>query len=686
MKVIRQCVSIGLAAIIILSLAVAAPLATIGLNTTIIFANDTEVNFSDTNLETAIREAIAKPGGPIYSTDLLGLTELWASGREITDLTGLEYCTDLTELYLDRNQISDITPLSALTSLEYLILPYNQISDLTPLSNLTSLTQLFLSTNQISNISPLTNLTSLVRLELESNQISDVAPLSSLTNLEYLRLNYNQISDIAPLSSLTNLTSLVANGNQISDIMPISNLTNLTGLILSDNQLVDIAPLSSLNSLIWVQLQDNQISDIDALSGLTTLGALLLDNNLVTDISALSSLTNLGDAAEWMLDRRDWQDQAHYVCLGLQNNLITDITLLVNNAGLDDGDEIDLRDNSLDDNSYDMLIPQLEGRGVTVLYERNEPPEQPTNISPAEEATGVSVIPSLQSSAFSDPDMGDTHAASQWQVTDTSGDYSSPLFDSGEDTNNLTSIVIPQGELLHLTTYYWRVRHQDSYGSWSEWSAETSFTTTSLTATPDVAFSGTPASGMAPLTVEFTDQSTGNVTSWKWDFNNDGSIDSMVQNPSYIYQTAGTYTVSLMVTGPGGSDTEIKSDYITVTTTALKAAFSVDKTSSTVPLTVKFTDESTGNVTLWEWDFNNDGEVDSVERNPSYNYETTGEYSVSLKVTGPDGSDTELKSEYITVEEAPSGGIPAWVWIVIGIGAAIIVAGGAVWWFRFARK
>ena len=69
-------------------------------------------------------------------------------------------------------------------------------------------------------------------------------------------------------------------------------------------------------------------------------------------------------------------------------------------------------------------------------------------------------------------------------------------------------------------------------------------------------------SGTAPLTVNFTDQSAGDITSWSWDFG-DGAT-STEQNPTHTYIEPGTYTVSLTVTGPGGSDTETKDDFITV--------------------------------------------------------------------------------------------------------------------------
>ena len=82
------------------------------------------------------------------------------------------------------------------------------------------------------------------------------------------------------------------------------------------------------------------------------------------------------------------------------------------------------------------------------------------------------------------------------------------------------------------------------------------------TTVPTASFTGHPISGAAPLTVNFTDQSTGTITSWEWDFGNTGT--SADQNPTHLYTWPGTYTVSLTVTSPGGSETETKTDYITV--------------------------------------------------------------------------------------------------------------------------
>lgn len=79
---------------------------------------------------------------------------------------------------------------------------------------------------------------------------------------------------------------------------------------------------------------------------------------------------------------------------------------------------------------------------------------------------------------------------------------------------------------------------------------------------PVANFSATPTSGFDSLEVHFKDQSTGNITSWLWAFGDQST--STEQNPVHSYNTPGTYSVSLTITGPDGSDSEIKTNYITV--------------------------------------------------------------------------------------------------------------------------
>ncbi len=269
--------------------------------------DEEEVIFPDLNLENLIRGQIQIISGEgIYPSDLQKLTFLFGPNKNISNISGLEYCTNLRSLDLPFNQITDISPLAGLENLSGISLQGNNISDISPLAGLKNLSGIWLHENNISNISPLSNLTEIRRLKLQNNQISDISPISGLTNLTDLYLANNQITDTSPLIGLTNLTHLYLADNQINDISSLSNLTKLTTL----------------------QLNDNQIKDISALAGLI---------NLINP--------------------------------NLSNNQIEDVSPLIANSKFQKGGKITLLGNPLNEDSINIYIPQLLGWGVTVLYD-----------------------------------------------------------------------------------------------------------------------------------------------------------------------------------------------------------------------------------------------------------------------------------------------------------------------------
>jgi PKD repeat protein len=77
-------------------------------------------------------------------------------------------------------------------------------------------------------------------------------------------------------------------------------------------------------------------------------------------------------------------------------------------------------------------------------------------------------------------------------------------------------------------------------------------------------FSTSRLEGQAPLNIQFADESTGNPTSWKWDFQNDGVYDAFIQNPSFVYDQLGIYSVKLLVQNSTQTDSIIKVNYIIV--------------------------------------------------------------------------------------------------------------------------
>jgi len=154
-----------------------------------------------------------------------------------------------------------------------------------------------------------------------------------------------------------------------------------------------------------------------------------------------------------------------------------------------------------------------------------------------------------------------------------------------------------------------------------------------------------PAHGPAPLFVQFTDTSDGSPTRWFWKFG-DGQYSTQ-QNPYHVYENPGLYTVSLTVSNKAGSNSLTKTNLVEVTSVPV-ASFTADKTSGTIPLTVKFKDTSTGSPTSWSWKFGDSG--NSTEQNPTYVFQNPGSYSVQLTVSNAAGNtSTETKHGYIVV-------------------------------------
>ncbi|MCL2004178.1 MAG: S-layer homology domain-containing protein [Oscillospiraceae bacterium] len=219
-------------------------------------ASDTVITFPDANFEAAVRELIGKPTGDILTSDVSEITWLSVDGREIEDLTGIEYFTALTYLWVDNNQLTtlDLRQNTALTDLQAV---NNQLTTL-DLSNNTVLTWLEVRRNQLTTLD-LSNNTVLTWLEVRRNQLTTL-DLSRNTALTGLNVSNNQLTAL-DVSQNTALTDLSVGNNQLTTL-DVSQNTALTRLIAVDNQLttLDISRNSALTEL-WVT--DTQLTTLD---------------------------------------------------------------------------------------------------------------------------------------------------------------------------------------------------------------------------------------------------------------------------------------------------------------------------------------------------------------------------------------------------------------------------------------
>jgi hypothetical protein len=125
-------------------------------------------------------------------------------------------------------------------------------------------------------------------------------------------------------------------------------------------------------------------------------------------------------------------------------------------------------DPSADDTNWEQLTAVSPAEVLT-----------PSNVSPADLATGILDTPTLTGSTYFSL-YGKTQKSSQWQIDETSDFSSSPLtYDSGEVVAVGVTHAVPAGNLQVSTTYYWRVRYRDADDTWSEWSTPTEFATAS---------------------------------------------------------------------------------------------------------------------------------------------------------------------------------------------------------------
>lgn len=132
-------------------------------------------------------------------------------------------------------------------------------------------------------------------------------------------------------------------------------------------------------------------------------------------------------------------------------------------------------------------------------------------------------------------------------MKDADSPYIHNVSSSKQNVNSTTGIALLA--VNAQTTYYWH--------------AFQPITPAGPPTPPAADFTATPTSGTAPLSVSFTDLSTGSPTIWSWNFGDGGT--STQQNPAHTYASAGSYTVALTVANSTGSDTRTVVDYITVT-------------------------------------------------------------------------------------------------------------------------
>ena len=157
----------------------------------------------------------------------------------------------------------------------------------------------------------------------------------------------------------------------------------------------------------------------------------------------------------------------------LWTNLLKELDYSTNVVVVTNTGNYDFKFTVAGSSNYNLAFDYIKLTPAAAQAPANTAPAVPVNVSPANGAANQSPTLALQASGFSDPDAGDTHAASEWLVWRGSTN----VFDSGTDPVNKTNLTVPAGALDYGTTYNWQVRYQDNHSLWGGYSTQTMFST-----------------------------------------------------------------------------------------------------------------------------------------------------------------------------------------------------------------
>ena len=225
----------------------------------------------------------------------------------------------------------------------------------------------------------------------------------------------------------------------------------------------------------------------------------------------------------------------------------------------------------------------------------------------------------------------------------STGNHTSWYWDFGDGTNS--TLQNPSHPYTTAGVYSIRLSVSNTCGD-SPFFIRTNYI--NVGQVPVANFTANPNTGCLPMTVQFTDSSTNQPTLWNWSFG-DGTFSNL-PNPVNTYSVAGTYTVSLNASNSCGSNQSVRTAYITIGQVPV-ANFTANKTTGCLPMTVKFTDSSSGTPANWTWSFG-DGNI-STQQNPVNTYSVAGTYTVSLNASNSCGSNQSVRNSYITINTTP---------------------------------
>ena len=583
--------------------------------------NEDVVVFPDPSLKQVLCEKLRVTEDLLTPTRLKFLKKIIANETEppISDLTGLENCTNLVYLELMSNNIQSIDPLADLTKLEYLLLGNNKIASLLPLKYINSIKELSVEENEITNLIDLGLKPNLEGIDIRGNSISNFSYLANYPTMSWMYIGDNTATSLADIHDFPHVWIIEARDLNLKTMDGLTNMPGLNRIHIARNQISDISFTNNFNLSGGFEIPWNNVSDISPLSNQTELPWASLHHNPITDISPLTSSKEITQI---------WVEHCN----------ISDITALGQLDSL-----VNLR---LNDNFISTLKPLLDCDNLEILQIANNPLTNKTivedypilrprllEIDQEQELSDLEIIfPNSTSGVVESKtieiswhEFGGTGRAQNINL-----DYS---IDNGVNWIPILENVINKSSQMWIVpnigeqAFLLKIEDADVPDYVRDTSDLISFCNL------NASFSSTKND----LELSFSNTSAGTNNSWYWNFG-DGNY-STLENPVYSYQTAGVYEVSLtaidLISGCKSSSTS----NIEVGAVACVASF--DTSFIADSRSVIFTDFSSGIIEEYSWGFGDHSK--STETSPTHTYENDGIYEVCLTVRN-------LSTNYISTD------------------------------------
>ncbi|MBR5272986.1 MAG: PHB depolymerase family esterase [Clostridia bacterium] len=209
----------------------------------VVYAADDAVAFADWNLKNALVNAgyDKNNDGELSESEMAMIYGIDLSGLGITNISGLEYATNLKFVDLSNNALTSIDALASCAELQYV-----DVSD-----------------NKLTSIVALANATKIFILAADNNDITSISAVAGLENVVTLSFAGNEIKDISALQNMSSIRKVNFASNSIEDINAISTLTYVNYLYFSDNEITSLAAIADLEYLFDAQFDKNRIDITD---------------------------------------------------------------------------------------------------------------------------------------------------------------------------------------------------------------------------------------------------------------------------------------------------------------------------------------------------------------------------------------------------------------------------------------